>query len=214
MNLKKYVCSICGYVYDEAEQGPWEALPEDWTCPLCHAPKSAFRQEGGAPAPAVPAGGAEQQAEELRPMSAAELHALCVNLAKGCEKQYKAREAELFRELAGWYAAQALPAARGSFDELLELVRRDLEGEYPAANESAAAAGDRGAKRALVWSEKVTRMLDSLLQQYRTQGDGLTQGTNVYVCEICGFVYVGELPPAICPVCKVPSFKLAKVERS
>ena len=60
----------------------------------------------------------------------------------------------------------------------------------------------------------MTRMLDSLLQQYRTQGDGLTQGTNVYVCEICGFVYVGELPPAICPVCKVPSFKLAKVERS
>ena len=81
-------------------------------------------------------------------------HALCVNLAKGCEKQYKAREAELFRELAGWYAAQALPAAGGSFDELLELVRRDLEGGYPAANENAAAAGDRGAKRALVWSEK------------------------------------------------------------
>ena len=139
--MKKFVCTICGYVYDEAEQGPWEALPEDWTCPLCHAPKSAFRQEGGAPAPAVPAGGAEQQAEELRPMSAAELHALCVNLAKGCEKQYKAREAELFRELAGWYAAQALPAAGGSFDDLLELVQRDLEGGYPAANERAAAAG-------------------------------------------------------------------------
>ena len=59
----------------------------------------------------------------------------------------------------------------------------------------------------------MTRMLESLLQQYREQSDGLTLSTNVYVCEICGFVYVGETPPAVCPVCKVPSFKLAKVER-
>ena len=213
----RYVCSICGYVYDEAKQGkPFAALPETWTCPLCGAARSAFAPEAAAksaaPAPTVappaPVHG------EMQKLSPGALSILCSNLARGCEKQYKAREAELFRELAGWYAAQALPAAGGSFDELLELVQRDLEGGYPAANERAAAAGDRGAKRALVWSEKVTRMLDSLLQQYRTQGDGLTQGTNVYVCEICGFVYVGELPPAICPVCKVPGFKLAKVERS
>ncbi len=201
-------------MYDEAEQGPWEALPEGWTCPLCHAPKSAFKAQGGAPAaPASAAAPPAPEAEELRPMSAAELHALCVNLAKGCEKQYRAREAELFRELAEWYAGRMEPAAGGDFDELLGMVQQDLERGYPAANDGAAAAGDRGAKRALVWSEKVTRMLESLLQQYREQSDGLTQSTNVYVCEICGFVYVGETPPAVCPVCKVPSFKLAKVER-
>lgn len=216
VKLMKYICSICGYVYDETEQGPWAALPDSWTCPLCHAPKSAFRAQESAPAPtpAAKPAPALQQADALRPMTAMELHALCSYLAKGCEKQYKAKEAALFGQLADWYAAQAQPAREGSFGELLELVQSDLENSYPAAHATADAAPDRGAKRALVWSEKVTRMLDSLLRQYEAQGDGLLENTNVYVCEICGFVYVGDVPPAVCPVCKVPSFKLAKLERS
>ena len=54
----RYVCSICGYVYDEAKQGkPFAALPETWTCPLCGAAKSAFAPEAAAksaaPAPTV-----------------------------------------------------------------------------------------------------------------------------------------------------------------
>ena len=40
----KYVCDICGYVYDpeigDPDNGvapgtPWEEVPEDWVCPLC-----------------------------------------------------------------------------------------------------------------------------------------------------------------------------------
>ncbi|MPM75160.1 High molecular weight rubredoxin [bioreactor metagenome] len=37
----KYVCSVCGYEYDNY-QGPFEFLPPDWKCPRCGAPKSAF----------------------------------------------------------------------------------------------------------------------------------------------------------------------------
>ncbi|MCD6512094.1 MAG: rubredoxin [Thermoplasmata archaeon] len=47
----KYVCKICGYVYDP-EQGddeagippgtPFEELPDDWTCPVCGAGKEDF----------------------------------------------------------------------------------------------------------------------------------------------------------------------------
>lgn len=34
----RYVCSICGYVYDEEKEGtPFRDLPETWTCPLCGA---------------------------------------------------------------------------------------------------------------------------------------------------------------------------------
>jgi pyruvate oxidase len=41
--MKKWKCSVCGYIYDEAKEGvPFEKLPEDWTCPQCGAPKSAF----------------------------------------------------------------------------------------------------------------------------------------------------------------------------
>ena len=42
----KYVCSICGYVYDPAEHDgvAFEDLPEDWKCPKCKQPKSKFNQ--------------------------------------------------------------------------------------------------------------------------------------------------------------------------
>ena len=36
----KRVCSVCGYVYE----GDFDALPDDWTCPVCGQPKSAFRK--------------------------------------------------------------------------------------------------------------------------------------------------------------------------
>ena len=40
----KYVCSICGYVYDPAENDgvAFEELPDDWKCPRCRQPKSVF----------------------------------------------------------------------------------------------------------------------------------------------------------------------------
>lgn len=42
----KYVCSVCGYVYDPAEHDgvAFEDLPEDWKCPRCKKPKDKFNQ--------------------------------------------------------------------------------------------------------------------------------------------------------------------------
>ncbi len=42
----KYVCSICGYVYDPAEHDgtAFEDLPEDWRCPRCRQPKDRFNR--------------------------------------------------------------------------------------------------------------------------------------------------------------------------
>jgi len=49
--MKKYRCSVCGYVYDPAagdpdegvEAGtPFDKVPEDWVCPDCGADKSFF----------------------------------------------------------------------------------------------------------------------------------------------------------------------------
>ncbi len=43
----KYVCQLCGYVYDEDEEKvPFTDLPEDWVCPLCGAGKDEFQPEG------------------------------------------------------------------------------------------------------------------------------------------------------------------------
>lgn len=40
----KYMCSVCGYVYDPAEHDgvAFSDLPDDWKCPRCRQPKSVF----------------------------------------------------------------------------------------------------------------------------------------------------------------------------
>ncbi len=39
----KYICNVCGYVYDEEAEGiRWEDLPEDYKCPLCGVGKDQF----------------------------------------------------------------------------------------------------------------------------------------------------------------------------
>ena len=42
----KYICSICGYVYDPAEHDgvAFEDLPEDWKCPRCKQGKDKFNR--------------------------------------------------------------------------------------------------------------------------------------------------------------------------
>lgn len=43
-SLKKWRCTVCGYVYDPAEHDgvPFEELPESWTCPVCGVGKDMF----------------------------------------------------------------------------------------------------------------------------------------------------------------------------
>ena len=42
----KYVCSVCGYVYDPAEHDgvAFEDLPDDWKCPRCKQDKGRFNK--------------------------------------------------------------------------------------------------------------------------------------------------------------------------
>ena len=42
----KYVCSVCGYVYDPAENDgvAFEDLPDDWKCPRCKQSKDKFNK--------------------------------------------------------------------------------------------------------------------------------------------------------------------------
>jgi rubredoxin len=52
--MDKYVCTICGYVYDPEQGDPdndvapgtkWEDVPDDWECPVCGASKDDFEKE-------------------------------------------------------------------------------------------------------------------------------------------------------------------------
>ena len=50
----KYICEVCGYVYDPAVGDPdggipagtaFENIPDDWVCPICGVGKSDFKPE-------------------------------------------------------------------------------------------------------------------------------------------------------------------------
>ena len=209
----KYICSVCGYVYDEAKENiPFSQLPDSWVCPLCGAAKAAFAPEGQPQAPQIPVVPLPLE-EDMRKLSAGEFSALCSNLARGCEKQYKEQEAALFREIAGYFAAAAPPVPDGEISHLAQLIQGDLAEGYPALRSAAIADGDRGTQRICVWGEKVTNILRTLLQRWEKEGDALLSHTEIWVCTVCGFVYIGDDPPQLCPVCKVPAWKFEKIER-
>ena len=51
IDYKKYMCVICGFIYDEEQGWPedgieagtkWEDVPENWFCPDCGAAKEDF----------------------------------------------------------------------------------------------------------------------------------------------------------------------------
>ncbi len=42
----KYVCKVCGYVYDEDAEGTlFNDLTDDYACPLCSVGKDEFEAE-------------------------------------------------------------------------------------------------------------------------------------------------------------------------
>jgi flavin reductase (DIM6/NTAB) family NADH-FMN oxidoreductase RutF/rubredoxin len=50
----RYICSVCGYVYDPEKGDPdggvtpgtaFEDIPDSWTCPICGAEKAKFEKE-------------------------------------------------------------------------------------------------------------------------------------------------------------------------
>ncbi|AAB84662.1 MULTISPECIES: rubredoxin [Methanothermobacter] len=51
--MDKYVCQMCGYIYDPEEGDPvsgieagtpFEDLPDDWVCPVCGVGKDQFKK--------------------------------------------------------------------------------------------------------------------------------------------------------------------------
>lgn len=218
----------------------WETLPGNFSCPVCGAPKSVFRPyEEPTTVTAVAkamdtvtdtaiseeksgttAGTSKHisdiqdaQDETLRELSAGEIAAICSSLAKSCEKQRKMPEKDAWNQLADYYKSKARQHNGKTFTDVAELLAKDMADGYPAAYAAATAAADRGALRSLGWSESVSELLDALLQQFAAEGEALLTNTRIYVCDICGFIYIGDTPPDNCPLCGVPKFKITPMER-
>ena len=208
----KYRCTICGHIYDEEkEKTLFKDLPDDWKCPLCGALKSDFVPVEDAKAKKMISEPVEDF-EDMEGLTVSQMSALCSNLARGCEKQYRFDDMRSFTELAEYFGSISPAVNDGKVEDIASRIMSDVNENYPGAVEVCSQEADRGAWRICVWGEKVTRMLNSLVKRYLEEGEDMLKDTQIWVCTICGFVYVGDLPPEMCPVCKVPSWKFQKME--
>ena len=214
--MKKYKCQICGYIYDDAkEEIKFADLPDDWKCPWCGAPKSMFEEiiEDNGDVFQKKEDEKEtmeiEESDDLRQLSNSEIAYICSNLAKSCEKQYLEEEQNLFQQLSDYYE-KYVDAKDGTLDDLLTLVNKDIE-EFNEAVNIANKLDDRGAKRIITWANKSTNIVKAILTNYKEKGMDYIKNTKIWVCDICGFVYIGDESPQICPVCKVPSLKIMEV---
>ncbi len=214
--MKKYRCTICGYIYDEAvEKVKFADLPADWKCPLCGAPKEMFEEiieeekEEETKDNLTNVVNSEEE-EDLRLLSNYEISLICSNLAKGCEKQYLEEEEHLFKELASYYESKE-DSNNGTFNDVLDKVNNDLN-ELSSAMDIASSVGDRGAKRVITWALKTSNIIKYIIENYQKNGINYLKNTKIWVCDICGFVYIGNEVPSVCPICKVPSLKILEVK--
>lgn len=212
--MKKYRCKICGYIYDDSkEEIFFENLPDDWTCPWCGAPKSMFElveeENGSTESKEEVSSKKNEEFEPLRKMDLYEKSFICSNLAKACEKQYQDEEQALLQELADYFMEKS-EKVTASFETVISSIQEDiplLENTMKVAENTQ----DRGAKRVLTWATKSTNLLNALLKTYQEKGVDYIKDTSIWVCDICGFIYIGDEPPKVCPICKVPSFKILEV---
>ena len=130
------------------------------------------------------------------------------NLAKASEKQQKYELQAAYSGLADEYRESKNGADLASIKE--DLVKTLAE-DYPDVQAEAKALNDRGVQRALVWGQKVTTIQKSLIDRYLSKGEALTEGKDIYICEACGFIYLGTETPVLCPVCKAPSSRFSKI---
>ena len=214
----KYRCGVCGYIYDEEKEGvKFADLPDDWQCPVCGEGKEGFEpmeeEDEPAPSPAPAAAPAAVgtttvsapeisgfEDEDLRELTAGQLSALCSNLKRGCGVQQLTREFE----------SRTVTEDHDGVATLLSMINSDLM-EYGDAKATCALMSDRGALRVLTWSEKATLIMRTVLERYQKDPSFL-EHTGVYVCDICGFIYIGDNPPEVCPVCKVPGHMILRIE--
>jgi len=224
--MHKFRCTVCWYIYDENTGVPekniapgiaWNDVPEDFLCPLCSSPKNLFNPIEESPPTPVKVNKEEPEnfngLTELN-LSYDEVSAICSSLARGCEKQRLLPEMEAFFKLALYYKSKTSIEDNVSLNDAAKLLDEDVLTGYTEANRAAGTVKDRGALRSLVWSEKVSTILKSLVKRFNEEGDSLLHNTDVFVCDICGFVFPGNAAPQICPICKVPHYLLMKVQRS
>ncbi len=140
----------------------------------------------------------------------AALAAVFSNLSKAADKQQLFETAERFARLSALFPGTR--PADSTLESLRAEVARDVDRDYPALQAAGTEAADRGVLRAVKWGEKVSTAQRALIDRYTAKGDDLLNDKKLFVCEACGFIFLGDDPPEICPVCKAPSARFSTVK--
>ena len=198
----KYICPICGYIYDEEKEGvPFNELDDNWVCPICGAPKNIFTANEETKKENI----VEEKSSDIE-VEPLVMSIICSNLAKGCEKQYDDKGKVLFQELSDYFLQKTKLVAKANLQMITKLINDDLA-MFAQFDELASKEADRGTRRAYLWTNKVAKIVKIIIDRYELEGVNLLKDNKIFVCSICGFTYIGKKAPEICPVCKVPDWK-------
>ncbi len=208
--MAKWKCKVCGYVYEGDE------LPEDFTCPVCRQPASAFekveeKKDGGN----LYAG--TKTEKNLLEAFAGESQARnkYTFFAKVAEREGYEELAEIFLKTARneqehariWFEAlghinssaeNLLAAAEGENYEWTDMYARmareaDEEGFHEIA-ETFRKVGEIEKRH----EERYRRLLSDVKMKSVFEKSSVT----VWECRVCGHIVVGTKAPEVCPVCK------------
>ncbi|MBP3763548.1 MAG: rubredoxin [Bacteroidales bacterium] len=223
--MKKYKCTVCGYVYDPAQGDPtqniapgtaFEALPADWKCPKCKQGKDKF-----APVeePKTNPYAGTQTEKNLQAAFAGESQARnkYTYFASKAKKEGFEQIAALFLQTADnekehaklWFkelngigstAENLLAAAEGEnyeWTDMYEDFARTAEAEgFPEL-----AKKFRGVGEIEKHHEERYR---ALLHNVEAQEVFAKSEVKVWECRNCGHIVVGTKAPDVCPVCNHP----------
>ncbi len=208
--MKKFKCKVCGYVYEG------EALPADFTCPLCHVPASQFEEIVEAkPAGASKYAGTKTE-KNLMEAFAGESQArnkYKYFAQKAAQEGYE-QIAAIFMETSEqesqhakmWYsefhgigdtAANLETAAQGENDEWTDMYKRMAQEAREEGFEELAKKFDLVAGVEKAHEERYRTLLDRL-----KKGEVFNENGEIFwMCRQCGHLHFGKEAPEVCPTC-------------
>jgi len=137
------------------------------------------------------------------------------------EKEGFKNIARLFKAIAYAEQTHAKNHARnlGLIKDTKENLLTGIDGEtfeikemYPAYDAIAKLQGEKGAQRSIHYAIEAEKIHTELYKSAKEEvGNGKDMDiSDIYICPVCGYTYVGENPPAKCPVCGFPGEKFVR----
>jgi len=207
--MEKWKCKVCGYVHE----GP---LPDNFVCPRCKQPASAFVKLEEKAEAANPYAGTKTE-KNLAEAFAGESQARnkYTYFAQVAQREGYDQLAEIFLKTARneqehariWFeelghlgktSANLLAAADGENYEWTDMYDRFAQEAEEEGFAELAARFRRVAAIEKAHEERYRKLLNNIeMQQVFAKGE-----ETMWECRVCGHLVIGKKAPEVCPVCK------------